>query len=76
LIQIFASLNRPDFALDADLHVDAGETMASEQKDWLVGLEAKDLWLHKLYGVAIDLDQPVPALVVGHSHRTLSRSQK
>ncbi|CAL5329289.1 unnamed protein product [Camellia sinensis] len=53
-------------AFDADAHVDAGEALAAEEEDGLVGLVAEDLRLDELNGTAVDLDETAAALAVGH----------
>ena len=58
-------------ALHADAHVHAGEAVATEEEDWLEGLEAEDLRLHQLDRAAVDLNEASAALAVGHCHRRL-----
>ncbi|CAL5385889.1 unnamed protein product [Camellia sinensis] len=58
-------------ALNADAHVDAGEALAAEEEDGLVGLVAEDLRLHQLDGAAVDLDQATATLAVGDGHGRL-----
>ena len=47
---------------DADTDVDVGELVKSDNKEGLVDLEAKDLWLDKVEGGSIDLDQSTAGL--------------
>lgn len=51
-------------ALHANPHVDAGETVSSQQEDRLVGFEAQDLRLYQLDWTAVDLDQTATTLAV------------
>lgn len=50
--------------LDTDVHVDPNKVVSSDEQDRLVGLEPKDLRLHKLDRVAIDLDKAMPSLAI------------
>lgn len=48
--------------LDTDVRVKPNKVVSSKEEDRLVGLEPKDLGLHKLNWVAIDLDKAMPSL--------------
>jgi len=47
------------------------ELVETEDKDWLVDLEAEDLWLNEGERASVDLDEALAGLAVGDSGRGL-----
>ena len=47
------------------------ELVETENKDWLVDLEAEDLWLNERERAPVDLDEALASLAVGDSGRSL-----
>lgn len=51
---------------DADTDVDTGELLEADDEERLVDLEAEDLRLHEVKGLAIDLEETATGLAVGN----------
>lgn len=47
------------------------ELVETEDKDWLVDLEAEDLWLNERERASVDLDEALAGLAVGDGGRGL-----
>ncbi|KAL0903326.1 hypothetical protein M5K25_027697 [Dendrobium thyrsiflorum] len=56
---------------DADPHVDSPKSFNPGEQDWFKGFVAEDLRLHELDRDAVNLDQTLACLAVGHSNSRL-----
>lgn len=51
---------------DADADVDVGEVLKPDDQERLIHLEAQDLWLDEVQRLAVDLQEALAGLAMGH----------